>query len=576
MFDLKITGGTIVDGTGESGFPGEVAIQGGVIVEVGAKVEGQARETLDATGHLVTPGFVDIHTHYDGQATWDSLLDPSASHGVTTVVAGNCGVGFAPIRPGDEQRLIEMMEGVEDIPGSALYEGIQWEWETFPEYLDALDKREYAMDIAAYMPHAPLRLYVMGDRGERNEEATADDIAAMAKHVREAMEAGAVGFSTSRSLNHKTLEGELVAGTFAGQPELEGLVNAMLEGGGGLFEVVPQGETGDDEALILSEIELLSKVSKQTGADISFLMVQTGGAPELWRKQLELTAKANAEGARLIPQVAGRPGGMLIGLTSYHGFMRRPTFRRLEAELAGDALLAALRQPENRAAILAEEDEPALASEQFAAMTEAMDFLFPQMYPLGDPPNYEPTAEQSIAGMAQAAGRDPWEVHYDVLVSGEWVLGAFTNYAQASQEPLRAMITDPSTVLGLSDGGAHVKMICDASLPTYLLTHWARDRKRGERLPLETLIHKQCAATAKTVGLDDRGTIEVGKKADLNVIDFDGLELHAPRSVDDLPAGGQRILQDAKGYVATIVSGVVTRRNDCDTGARPGRLVRTR
>lgn len=576
MFDLKITGGTIVDGTGESGFPGEVGIQNGVIVEVGAKVEGQARETLDATGHLVTPGFVDIHTHYDGQATWDSLLDPSASHGVTTVVAGNCGVGFAPIRPGDEQRLIEMMEGVEDIPGSALYEGIQWDWETFPEYLDALDKREYAMDIAAYMPHAPLRLYVMGDRGERNEEATAEDIAAMAEHVREAMEAGAVGFSTSRSLNHKTLEGELVAGTFAGQPELEGLVNAMLEGGGGLFEVVPQGETGDDEALILSEIELLSKVSKQTGADISFLMVQTGGAPELWRKQLELTAKANAEGARLIPQVAGRPGGMLIGLTSYHGFMRRPTFRRLEAELTGDALLEALRQSENRAAILAEQDEPALASEQFAAMTEAMDFLFPQMYPLGDPPDYEPTAEQSIAGIAQAAGKDPWEVHYDVLVSGDWVLGAFTNYAQATQEPLRAMMTDPSTVLGLSDGGAHVKMICDASLPTYLLTHWARDRKRGERLPLETLIHKQCAATAKTVGLDDRGTIEVGKKADLNVIDFDGLELHAPRSVDDLPAGGQRILQDAKGYVATIVSGVVTRRNDRDTGARPGRLVRSR
>jgi N-acyl-D-aspartate/D-glutamate deacylase len=574
MFDLKITGGTIIDGTGAARFVGDVALENGVIVEVGPRIEGEARETLDAQGRLVTPGFVDIHTHYDGQATWDSLLDPSASHGVTTVVAGNCGVGFAPVRPGDEKRLIEMMEGVEDIPGTALYEGIQWEWETFPQYLDALDRREYAMDIAAFMPHAPLRLYVMGDRGERNEEATPEDIAKMAEHVRAAIKAGAIGFSTSRSLNHKTLDGELVAGTFAGQEELEGLAKAMLEGGGGLFEVVPQGETGDDEALILGEIELLSRVSKATGAEVSFLMVQSGGAPDLWRKQLDAAAAANASGAKLIPQVGGRPGGMLIGLSSYHGFMRRPTFRRLEAEFEGDALVEALRQPENRAAILGEEDEPLTPSEQFGAMTEAMPFLFPAMYPLGNPPNYEQTADRSIAGIAEATGKDAWEVHYDLLVAGEWVLGAFTNYAQASQEPLRAMIEDPSTILGLSDGGAHVKMICDASVPTYMLTHWARDRERGERLELEGIIEKQCAATARAVGMHDRGTIEVGKKADLNVIDFDALTLHAPRSVNDLPAGGARILQDASGYLATIVSGVVTRRNDQDTGARPGRLVR--
>ena len=280
----------------------------GVIVAVGPKVEGDARETLDARGLLLAPGFVDIHTHYDGQATWDSLLDPSASHGVTTVVAGNCGVGFAPVRKGDEKRLIEMMEGVEDIPGTALYEGIQWEWETFPEYLDALDRREYSMDIAAYLPHAPLRLYVMGDRGERNEEATSEDIAAMSNHVREAIAAGAVGFSTSRSLNHKTLDGELVAGTFAGHAELTGLATALSEAGGGLFEVVPQGETGDDEALILGEIELMARVSKETGVEISFLMVQSGGAPDLWKKQLEATAQANASGARLIPQVGGATG----------------------------------------------------------------------------------------------------------------------------------------------------------------------------------------------------------------------------------------------------------------------------
>jgi N-acyl-D-aspartate/D-glutamate deacylase len=265
---------------------------------------------------------------------------------------------------------------------------------------------------------------------------------------------------------------------------------------------------------------------------------------------------------------------MLIGLTSYHGFMRRPTFRRLESTLSGEALAEALRRPENKAAILAEKDLPSAPSEQFAAMTENMAFLFPMMYPLGDPPDYEPTPERSIAGLAAATGRDPWEVHYDLLASGAWTLGAFTNYAQATQEPLRAMIAHPETILGLSDGGAHVRMICDASLPTYLLTHWARDRARGERLPLEALIHKQCAATAKAVGLDDRGTLEVGKKADLNVIDFEKLTLHAPRSVDDLPAGGRRVLQDATGYVATIVSGVVTRRHDRDTGERPGRLVR--
>lgn len=574
MFDLKITGGTLVDGTGGPRRVGDLAIQDGRIAAIGPRVDGPAREEIDARGLLVTPGFVDIHTHYDGQATWDPILDPSASHGVTTVVAGNCGVGFAPVHPGDHKRLVEMMEGVEDIPGTALHEGIQWEWETFPEYLDALGRRRYAMDIAAFMPHAPLRLYVMGDRGERNEPATAADIDAMAKHVREAIAAGAIGFSTSRSLNHKTLDGELVAGTYAGFEELAGLATAMCEGGGGLFEVVPSGETGADEAMILGEIELLAKVSKATGAVTSFLMIQSSGAPELWKKQLDLVARANAEGAKLVPQVGGRPGGMLIGLSSYHGFMRRPTFRRLESTLSGEALAEALRRPENKAAILAEKDLPSAPSEQFAAMTENMAFLFPMMYPLGDPPDYEPTPERSIAGLAAASGRDPWEVHYDLLASGAWTLGAFTNYAQATQEPLRAMIAHPETILGLSDGGAHVRMICDASLPTYLLTHWARDRARGERLPLEALIHKQCAATAKAVGLDDRGTLEIGKKADVNVIDFEKLTLHAPRSVDDLPAGGRRVLQDATGYVATIVSGVVTRRHDRDTGERPGRLVR--
>ncbi|MEZ4331253.1 MAG: amidohydrolase family protein [Myxococcota bacterium] len=574
MFDLKITGGTLIDGTGRPRIIGDVAITNGRIAALGPKVEGEARETIDARGLLVTPGFVDIHTHYDGQATWDPVLEPSASHGVTTIVAGNCGVGFAPVRPGDEKRLVELMEGVEDIPGTALHEGIEWEWETFPEYMDALARRQYALDVAAFVPHAPIRLYVMGERGERNEDATPDDIAAMAEHVKAGIRAGAVGFSTSRSLNHKTLDGEYVPGTFAAQAELTGLAQAMVEAGGGLFEVVPSGETGIDEAMILGEIELLAAVSRATGVPTSFLLIQALGAPGLWKKQLDAVARANASGAKLIPQVGGRPGGMLIGLASYHGFMRRPTYRRLEDTLPLAELAAAMRRPEIKAAILAERDLPEDPSRQFQVITERMGLLFPMMYPLGDPPDYEPTPDRSITGLAAASGKEPWEVHYDVLASGAWTLGAFTNYAEASQEPLRAMIAHPETVLGLSDGGAHVRMICDASLPTYLLTHWSRDRARGERLPLEQLIHKQTAATARAVGLVDRGTLEVGQKADLNVIDYDRLALHAPRAVDDLPAGGRRILQDATGYVATIVSGVVTRRNDRDTGARPGRLVR--
>jgi N-acyl-D-aspartate/D-glutamate deacylase len=576
MFDLKITGGTIVDGTGRPGFVGDVAIRNGVIVEVAEHVHGDATEVIDATGCVVAPGFVDIHTHYDGQATWDPVLDPSASHGVTTVVVGNCGVGFAPVRPGGEERLVELMEGVEDIPGTALHEGIQWRWETFPEYLDALDGREFSMDVAAFLPHAPLRVYVMGDRGVANEDATSDDIAEMASHVRAAIEAGAVGVSSSRSLNHKDLDGEYVPGTFATLDELVGLARAVVEAGGGLFEVVPQGETEGDADLILSEVELLGKVSQATGVPLSFLLVQSRLDPDLWRRQLELVDKVNANGARVSAQVAARPGGMLIGAASYHPLVRRPTYRRLEDSLPLDELLVELRKPTVKAAILAEDDLPPDPHRQYESLAENAPYLWGSIYPLGDPPDYERTPDQSIAGVAAATGRDPFEVFYDHLAAGELLLGAFTNYAQASEDHLAEMISDPNTVIGLSDGGAHVKMICDASAPTYLLTHWVRDRTRGDRLPLELVIQKQSAGTAAAVGLDDRGTIAVGKKADVNVIDLEHLALHAPRSVDDLPAGGRRILQDASGYKATIVSGVVTRRDDRDTGARPGRLVRAR
>ena len=574
MFDLKITNGTIVDGTGAPAWVGDIAIDDGILVAMGPSVAGDAAEIIDATGLVVTPGFVDIHTHYDGQATWDQVLDPSASHGVTTVVVGNCGVGFAPVRPGREQWLVELMEGVEDIPGTALHEGIQWDWETFPEYLDALAGREYSMDVAAFVPHAPLRVYVMGDRGALDVEPTPSEIEQMAEHVRASIEAGAIGVSTSRSLNHRTLDGDLVPGTFANSTELVALAQAMVDGGGGLFEAVPTGETGDDERTVLDEIALLAEVSMRTNAPVSFLMIQAMGAPDLWKTQLAAVADANRRGATLVPQVAARPGGMLIGVATYHGLMRRPTFRRLEAELPYDELLVELRKPEVKAAILAEENLPADPDRQYESIADNMAHMFERLYVLGDPPDYDPPRERSIAGIAEASGIDPWEVLYDSIADGELLLGAFTNYASGTQDHLEVMLTHPDTVIGLSDGGAHVRFICDASMPTYLLTHWTRDRVRGDRLPIESVIRKQSALTAEVVGLTDRGTLEIGKRADINVIDLDALRLHPPRPCDDLPAGGRRILQDASGYVATIVRGVVTRRSDVDTGARPGRLVR--
>jgi len=574
MFDLKIINGTIVDGTGEASFVGDVAIVDGQIVAVGPDIQGEAREVIDASGLVVAPGFVDIHTHYDGQATWDPVLDPSASHGVTTVVIGNCGVGFAPVRPGREQWLVELMEGVEDIPGTALHEGIQWSWETFPEYLDALAAREYSMDIAAFLPHAPLRVYVMGDRGTLDVDPTAEELAQMADHVRASIEAGAIGVSTSRSLNHRTLDGELVPGTFANSTELVALAQAMVDAGGGLFEAVPTGETGDDADTVLNEISLLSEVSQRTGAPISFLMIQSMGAPNLWKEQLHAVATANSEGAQLVPQVAGRPGGMLIGVATYHGLMRRPTFRRLETELSYDDLLIELQKPEVKQTILSEQNLPADPSRQYESIADNMAYMFERLFVLGDPPDYEPTRDRSIAGMAEATGKDPWEVLYDAIAGGALLLGAFTNYADASQDHLAVMLEHPDTVVGLSDGGAHVRFICDASMPTYLLTHWTRDRTRGRQIPIESIIRKQSALTAEVVGLTDRGTLEVGKRADINVIDLDHLTLHPPHPIDDLPAGGRRILQEATGYVATIVNGVVTRRSDTDTGARPGRLVR--
>ena len=583
MFDLKITGGTVVDGTGGDRFQADVAIKDGRIVEVhrrgpgDAPLDGNATETIDATGKLVAPGFVDIHTHYDGQVSWDSSLEPSSGHGVTTVVAGNCGVGFAPVRPGQEDWLIGLMEGVEDIPGTALTEGISWGWETYPEYLDIIEKQEFAIDVGSQIAHGSVRAYAMGERGARNEPATPEDIAAMARIVQEGIEAGALGFSTSRTLGHRAIDGEPVPGTYAAEDELFGLGRAMAAGGRAVFELAPQGVAGEDIIAPKKELEWMQRLGAEIDRPISFGMIQVDAAPDLWREQLDISAAAHAAGSELYPQIAARPFGMLFGFPGHHAFTHRPTFRRLKAECDRQELARRLADPAVKAAILTEGDLPPDPTKLFDNMYALVQYSLGRIFALGDPPDYEPTQDRAVDKIAAERGDDPLSTLYDLMLEDDataMLMLPFYNYFYGNHDAIREMLTHPAGVVGLSDGGAHCGMICDASYPTFLLTHWARDRHRGEKLPLEYLVRKQSHDTAQLFGLTDRGVIQKGKKADINVIDMNALTLHPAKMAYDLPAGGQRLVQGASGYTATIVSGVVTRRDSVDTGARPGRLVR--
>ncbi|MED5262434.1 MAG: amidohydrolase family protein [Myxococcota bacterium] len=578
MFDLKIEGGTIVDGTGGDRYRGDIGIRDGAIVAIGPTVEGDARRTIDATGRIVTPGFVDIHTHYDGQVTWDDLLEPSSGHGVTTIVMGNCGVGFAPVEPGKEEWLIQLMEGVEDIPGAALSEGIQWEWESFPEYLDALDKKRTAVDFGAQIAHGAVRGYVMGERGSRNEPATPEDIAAMRRLVREAVEAGALGVSTSRVLGHRAMDGEPVPGTFAAEDELYGLGYALKDAGTGVFELAPAGADGQDLVNARKEVDWMRRLSAEIGRPVTFALVQNMTEPDLWREIMDESIEAAAEGANLRPQISGRPFGLLIGLQTYHAFAKRPTFKALQEKTSSfEELASRLRDPDVKAAILSEDDLPPEEGNIFDGMSFIVRESLDKIYVLGDPPDYEPTDDKTVTAIAKSRGVDPLELLYDLFLEQDgraMLLMPVFNYAAGDCEAIREQLTHPYGVSGLSDGGAHCGMICDASIPTFLLTHWARDRSRGEKLELEWVVQKQSRETARLFGLEDRGTLEVGQKADLNVIDFENLALRSPRLDHDLPAGGRRLLQEAEGYDYTIVSGEVTRENGKDTGARPGRLIR--
>jgi N-acyl-D-amino-acid deacylase len=564
MHDLVIRNGKIVDGTGKPAFIGDVAIDGGKITSVGGKA-GAGRREIDATGLLVTPGFVDIHTHYDGQVTWDPYLTPSSWHGVTTLVMGNCGVGFAPVEPGKEEFLIGLMEGVEDIPGTALAEGIKWNWESFPQYMDAIEKMPRAVDVGAQVPHGSVRAYVMGERGARNEAATPDDIAKMAAVVRDGLRAGALGFTTSRTMLHRAKNKELVPGTFASEDELLGIGRALGEAGHGVFEMASD-MVGPDATM-----EWMVKLSSETKLPITFAMAQTDRDPHSYRRMLERVKELNANGAHLAPQISARPTGMLMGLeSSLHPFITHPSYKAI-AHLPIDERVAKMRQPEVRAQMLSEQPSAKEAIARYFLTN------FEKYFPLGDPPDYEPTRESSVASRAKREGKSAPELTYELLLERngrELLYMPFGNYSEYNHNALREMLLDPVTTLGLSDGGAHCGLICDASMPSYMLQHWVRDRSRGERMPLETAVRLQTSDTAKLYGLGDRGVLAPGMKADVNVIDLAALRLHPPKMVFDLPAGGRRLIQRAEGYKFTILSGEVTFKDGVPTEAMPGKLIR--
>jgi N-acyl-D-amino-acid deacylase len=562
MHDLVIRGGTIADGTGRPTFTGDVAVDGNKVVAVG-KVEEQGRREIDADGLLVTPGWVDIHTHYDGQVTWDPEVSPSGWHGVTTVVTGNCGVGFAPARASDREWLIQLMEGVEDIPGSALAEGMSWNWESFPEYLDEVERTDRVLDVAAMVPHGALRAFVLGE-GRGNDEATAEEIAEMASLVREAVHAGAIGASTTRTVLHRAKDGELAAGTYAPADELIAIGEALGKAGHRVFSLA------SDMMDLDGEFAWMAEISRRAGVPVTYQVLQPDFARDLWREWVDRGVAANRQGAWLVPQVAGKPTSLMVGFESKtHPF----SHHRAYAEIASLPLaerVARLRTPEVRAAILAEEPTPG----GFVALLLAS---LHKLFPLGDPPDYEPAPDTAVAAVAAREGRPAMEVLYDLMLGRdghELLYLPILDYAAGNLDAVREMLIHPATVLGLGDGGAHCGVLCDASLPTFMLTHWARDRHRGEKLPVEQVVHLQTRRTAQLYGLSDRGVLAPGYVADVNVIDHEGLALEAPELVYDLPANGQRMIQRARGYIATVKSGTVVREHDAGTGALPGRLLR--
>jgi N-acyl-D-aspartate/D-glutamate deacylase len=567
-YDLVIRGGAVVDGSGAAPFEADVAVKDGAIAAVG-KIAGAGADEIDARGQVVTPGFVDIHTHYDGQATWDERMQPSSWHGVTTVVMGNCGVGFAPCKPADHDRLIRLMEGVEDIPFPVLTQGLPWNWESYPDYLDCLSRRRFDIDIGSQLPHAALRVFVMGERGANREPATEADIHAMAAIAKRAVEAGALGFSTSRTLNHRTSDGQPTPTLTAGEDELMGIAMGLASAGHGAGKGVLQ--VVSDFTDPAEEWAMLRRLVEKSGRPLSFSLVQSPRGPLGYRMLLAQLAEATAAGLPMRAQVAGRPVGILFGFElTLNPFSHHESYREIRDRPLAERV-AALRDPAFRARLLGEESS---AQRGFAGtQPRAWD----KMFLMGEAPDYEQTEDRTIAAIAAREGRDPAEVALDHMLSngGRGMLYLpFLNYASGSLDPSYEMLTHADCVPGLSDGGAHVGMICDGSFPTSNITHWTRDRTRGPKLPLEHMVKAQTRDTALTVGLYDRGLIAPGYRADLNIIDYGRLRLKSPEVAHDLPAGGRRLIQRAEGYVATLVAGQVTYRDGEPTDALPGRLLR--
>ena len=562
--DIVIRGGTLIDGTGSGPRKADVAIDKGVIVGVG-EIADKGREEIDASGLLVAPGWVDIHTHYDGQATWDERMTPSSIHGTTTVVMGNCGVGFAPVRKTDHDTLIRLMEGVEDIPGAALHEGLSWDWESFGDYLDQLESRPRDIDIAAQVPHGALRVYVMGERGANREPATDAEIAEMKSLVREAIKQGALGFSTTRTMVHRTADGDLTPTLGAADAEMVAIAEGLKEAGTGVLQWVSDFKEMDHEFNLITHLVELS------GRPLSFSMVQADVWPDQWR---ELTSRLDAAAAKGLPikaQVQGRPVGLMLGLQgSVHPFVTRPSYAAI-AHLPLAERVEKMLDPAFREKLLSE------APEAGHPFVNSLAGAYHKMFDLGNPPNYEPAPEESIGARAKASGQNPDEIVYDILTANGgtgFLFFPLHNYYDFNLDNTLTMMRNPNTLFGLSDGGAHVGAICDVSVPTYMLTHWCRDRTRGEQLDLPFVIKSQTHDTAQAMGLLDRGVIAPGYKADVNVIDFDHLQLRPPHMVYDLPSGARRLMQEADGYVVTIASGEVIYRNGAPTGALPGKLVR--
>ncbi len=559
---LVIRNGTIVDGSGGDPYEADLGVIDGKIVAIGGSIP-KGTEEIDARGKLVTPGFVDVHTHYDAQVTWSDRLSPSSWNGATTVLFGNCGVGFAPCHEDQHDMLINLMEGVEDIPEVVLSEGLPWNWHSFPDFLDAIAARSYDVDVAAQVPHAALRVYVMGERGANREPASEQDRRRMAQLTSEGLRAGALGFSTSRTLNHRAADGRSIPTLRAEEAELTAIAHALRDTGTGWMQIVSDFEDQD------GEIGLFRRLARESSRPVTITLTQSHARPDGWRALMSQIDEANEEGLRITAQVRSRPTSVLLGLElSQNPFMGRPSYKCI-AHLPFPERLAQLRQPDFRARILAEQFE----GSRRAGRVERWD----RMYPLGDPPDYEPKAESSIAARAARQGRSPEELAYDLLIErdGKGILYLpVTNYAGGNLDVVREMISAPNSLIGLGDGGAHVGIMCDATATTYTLTHWTRDRRRGSLFPVSWIIKRLTADNAAAIGLNDRGLLRAGMKADINILDYDNLRLRRPEIAYDLPAGGKRLLQRTDGIEATIVSGAVVYRHGEATGALPGRLIR--